>query len=125
MKPRESLISLKRFDAEEKSRRVADIEAIIHEFEMMVADLSLQILSEEERTGVKDLTHFAYSTFAKAAAQRREKLLISVEDLKVKLEAALLDRDTAVENLQKLNTNDSRESSRSRRRSDSGSALVG
>ena len=125
MKPRESLMSLKRFDAEEKARRVADMEAIIREFEMMVDDLSRQINSEEDRTGVKDLTHFAYSTFAKAAAQRREKLLISVEDLRLKLEAALSERDVAMENLRKLSSNDSRETGRKRRRSDSGSALVG
>lgn len=125
MKPRESLMSLKRFDAEEKARRVADMEAIIREFEMMIDDLSRQIYSEEDRTGVKDLTHFAYSTFAKAAAQRREKLLISVEDLRVKLETALSERDVAMENLRKLGTNESREIGRSRRRSDSGSALVG
>ena len=125
MKPRESLMSLKRFDAEEKARRVADMEAIIREFEMMVDDLSRQINSEEDRTGVNDLTHFAYSTFAKAAAQRREKLLISVEDLRLKLEAALSERDVAMENLRKLSTNDSRETGRSRRRSDSRSALVG
>ena len=125
MKPRESLMSLKRFDAEEKARRVADMEAIIREFEMMIGDLSRQIYSEEDRTGVKDLTHFAYSTYAKAAAQRREKLLISVEDLRVKLEAALSERDVAMENLRKLGTNESRETGRSRRRSDSGSALVG
>ena len=125
MKPRESLMSLKRFDAEEKARRVADMEAIIREFEMMVDDLSRQINSEEDRTGVKDLTHFAYSTFAKAAAQRREKLLISVEDLRLKLEAALSERDVAMENLRKLSSNDSRETGRSRRRSNSGSALVG
>ena len=125
MKPRESLMSLKRFDAEEKSRKVADIESIIREFEGMVADLTRQILSEEDRTGVKDLTHFAYSSFAKAAAQRRENLQTSIEDLRVKFEAALLERDAAIENLRRLDSTDSRENSRSRRRSDSGSALVG
>lgn len=125
MKPRESLMSLKRFDAEEKSRKVADIESIIREFEGMVADLTRQILSEEDRTGVKDFTHFAYSTFAKAAAQRRENLQTSIEDLRVKFEAALLERDAAIENLRRLDSTDSRENSRSRRRSDSGSALVG
>ena len=125
MKPRESLMSLKRFDAEEKSRKVAAIESIIREFEGMVADLTRQILSEEDRTGVKDLTHFAYSTFAKAAAQRRENLQTSIEDLRVKFEAALLERDAAIENLRRLDSTDSRENSRSRRRSDSGSALVG
>ena len=31
-----------------------------------------------DRTGVRDETHFAYSTFARAAAQRRNNLLASV-----------------------------------------------
>lgn len=125
MKPRESVMTSKRFEAEEKARKVADIEAIIREFEGMVADLSRQILSEEDRTGVKNLTHFNYSTFAKAAAQRRENLQTSIEDLRVKLEAAVQERDLAIENLRRLDSTDSRESSRSRRRNDSGSALVG
>ena len=125
MKPRESMMSLKRFDAEEKSRKVADIEGMIREFEGMVSDLTRQIESEEERTGVRDATHFAYSTFAKAASQRRENLLISIEDLRAKLELAVQERDIAVEDLRRLGSSDGREHHRTRRRGDSGSALVG
>ncbi|MDX2156964.1 MAG: flagellar export protein FliJ, partial [Hyphomicrobiaceae bacterium] len=92
MKPRESALRLMRFEAREKARKVTDLEAMIREFEMMVDDLVRQITTEEERTGIRDAKHFAYSTFAKAARQRRENLQTSVEDLKVKLSLAVEER---------------------------------
>lgn len=116
MKPRESMLRLRRFEAEERARKVADIEAMIREFETMATDLARQIASEEERTGVKDPKHFAYSTFAKAAAQRRDNLVISVEDLRVKLAAAEVERDIALDNLRKLESGEGRESGRGRLR---------
>jgi hypothetical protein len=90
-----------RFEAREKARKVTDLEAMIREFENMVDDLVRQISTEEERTGVRDLKHFAYSTFAKAARQRREKLLLSIDDLKAKLAVAVEERDAALESLEK------------------------
>jgi hypothetical protein len=116
MKPRESMLRLRRFEAEERARKVADIEAMIREFETMATDLARQISSEEERTGIKDPKHFAYSTFAKAAAQRRDNLVISVEDLRVKLAAAEVERDVALDNLRKLESGEGRESGRGRLR---------
>ena len=59
------------------------METMIRDFEHMAVDLARQIAAEEERTGIKDLAHFAYSTFAKAAALRRGNLLTSVADLQV------------------------------------------
>jgi hypothetical protein len=125
MKPRESILRLRRFEAEEKARKVADIEAMIREFEGEVANLSRQIASEEEKTGVRDPKHFAYSTFAKAAAQRRENLVNSVENLKIKLAAAVLERDLAADSLRKLEHGDGRDVSRSRRRDRGSDAAVG
>ena len=75
MKARESALKLKRFEADEKGRKVQELEHMIREFETMASDLDRQIQAEEDRTGVKDQTHFAYSTFAKSAAQRRNNLL--------------------------------------------------
>jgi flagellar protein FliJ len=126
MKPRESMLRLKRFEAEEKARKVADIEAMIREFEGMALDLERQIVSEEERTGIRDMSHFAYSTFAKAAAQRREKLVTSVDDLKVKLATAIEDRDAAMDGLQKFEEGDAARSttSRPRRRNASGTGAL-
>ena len=102
MKSRDAALKAKRFEAAEKARKVASLEAMILDFEMMAADLARQIVAEEERTGVKDPAHFSYSTFAKAAAQRRGNLLTSVADLKVKLDAAKRDHDDAALELSKL-----------------------
>ncbi len=101
MKSRDSLIRLKRFHADEKQRQVAQMEAMIAEFERMAKDLDDQILAEQERSGIYDAGHFAYPTFAKAAMQRRDNLKTSAEDLKVQLAAAVAERDAAVAELEK------------------------
>ena len=125
MKPRDSVLRVKRFDAQEKTRKAADIEMMIRDFEQMAADLVRQISAEEERTGIKDRNHFAYSTFAKAAQQRRQKLLDSVDDLKMKLETAIKARDEAVSELEKLEGNGHRTSDNGRNGADSSSANAG
>ena len=49
MKSRDALIRLKRFEVEEKRRKVAEIESMIGEFGQMAADLDRQIAIEQER----------------------------------------------------------------------------
>ncbi len=124
MKSRDGALKLKRFEADEKSRKVADIESMIHEFEQMAADLGRQIASEEERTGVRDDAHFAYSTFARAAAQRRNNLLASVANLREKLELAVAVRDEAMAELESVATSEDRGADRSRRHDRDESARV-
>lgn len=114
MKSRDAAIKLMRFEADEKARKVADLEYMIREFEQMATDLDRQIQTEEERTGVKDLGHFAYSTFAKAAAQRRNNLRASVADLQAKLENAVRERDAALMDLDRAETPDPRDQERAR-----------
>jgi flagellar FliJ protein len=97
MKSRETALRLKRREVEEKSRKVEDIQRIIREFDQMAADLERQIQIEEDRTGVRDRSHFSYSTFAKAAAQRRDNLRQSTEGLREKLAAAIRERDDTLE----------------------------
>lgn len=99
MKAREHVMIIKRREADEKSRKVEDLARIIGEFDQMAADLDRQIQLEEDRTGIRDRGHFSYSTFAKAAAQRRDNLRTSTEGLREKLSAAVRDRDTTAENL--------------------------
>lgn len=91
-----------RFEADEKARKVADLEQMIREFEQVAADLDRQIQAEEERTGVRDTAHFNYSTFARSAAQRRENLLASAAGLKSRLEDAVRERDEFVEQMNRL-----------------------
>ena len=118
MKSRDTLLRAKRFEASETTRKVGDLEHMIREFEQMAMDLDRQILAEEDRTGIKDVTHFAYSTFAKAAGQRRTNLQASIEGLAAKLDAAIRDRDTAQADLAAAAIPDSRDQDRGRRRMD-------
>jgi len=123
MKSRDAALRLKRFEASEKARKVADLEHMIREFEQMAVDLDRQISAEEDRTGVKDASHFAYSTFAKAAGQRRSNLKASIDGLVAKLDAAVRERDAAQADLNAVSMADPREPERSRRRTDRASGL--
>jgi flagellar protein FliJ len=117
MKARDVMLRAKRFEADEHSRKVANLEAMIQDFHAMAADLDRQIQAEEDRTGIKDSAHFAYSTFAKSAAQRRNNLRLSAAELRAKLEVAQKARDEAVEQLAQVAVVP-RDENRPRRRTD-------
>jgi len=88
MKSRDALVRAGSFDLAEKRRKLTDIEAMIAEFRRMAADLEQQIEAEHMRTGVREPTHFAYSSFAKAARKRCDNLMVTVADLEAKRDAA-------------------------------------
>ena len=102
MKTRDSLIRLKRFQVDEKRRQLAQIESMIAEFNRMADDLDVQITSEQERVGITDVTHFAYPTFAKAAADRRDNLRNSALELDDQLQRAQDELSEAIEELKKF-----------------------
>ncbi|MGB3337832.1 MAG: flagellar export protein FliJ [Devosia sp.] len=108
----ESLIRLKKFQVDEKRRQVAQIEMMISDFERMASELDQQIDIEHTKTGISDVAHFAYSTFAKAALTRRDNLLNSANDMKGKLEAAQDALAEALEDLKKVELLDQREHQR-------------
>src|SRR5690606_22812866 len=85
---------------------------MIADFERMAAELDQQIEIEHQKTGISDVAHFAYSTFAKAAMQRRDNLLASASDMKGTLEAAQDALAEAVEDLKKVELLDQRETGR-------------
>jgi len=118
MTPRDSTLKAKRFEVSEQARKVAQLETTIRDFEVLAADLSRQVANEEDRTGVRDQAHFAYSTFAKAAAQRRSNLLTSVAELKVKLAAARRDFEEAELAVKRLEPGSADDRSRLRRKGD-------
>ena len=82
MKARNSLLRLKAFQVKEKKRQLQQLQMMMDEFGRMSEDLLQQIASEEQKTGISDPAHFAYSTFAKSARQRAENLAVSVADLR-------------------------------------------
>lgn len=114
MKSRDNLIRLKRFQVDEKRRQVTQIETMIADFERMTDELARQIIEEEKRVGVDDTTHFAYPTFAKAAAQRRENLLGSISGLQIQLDSARDELNEAFEELKKVELLEERTQDRDR-----------
>ena len=114
MKSRETLIRLKKFQVDERRRKVAQIEGMIAEFDRMVTDLDREILTEQERAGIHDPAHFAYPTYAKAALTRRENLKRSADELKVQLDNARAVLGEAFEELKKVELLDERDQMRER-----------
>lgn len=102
MKPRDALLRASQFEVEEKRRKLGDIESMINDFRRMASDLDMQIEAEHVRSGVRDPAHFAYPPFAKAARQRRDNLLASVDDLKGKHDAARQEFEAAEEEHRRL-----------------------
>lgn len=107
-----SLIRLKKFQVDEKRRQVAQIEMMIADFERMANELDQQIEIEHQKTGISDVAHFAYSTFAKAAQTRRDNLMVSANDMRGQLEGAQDALAEAVEELKKVELLDQREAAR-------------
>lgn len=114
MKSRETLIRLKRFHVDEKRRRVAQIEAMIAEFERMAGDLDREIAHEQQRAGIDDPGHFAYPTYAKAAMQRRDNLRQSADELRTQLDGARGELAEAFEELKKVEILEERDQHRER-----------
>jgi len=112
MKSRETLIRLKKFQVDEKRRKVAQSEAMIAEFERIAGDLDREIKTEQERAGIHDPAHFAYPTYAKAAIVRRENLKRSADELKVQLDDAKAVLGEAFEELKKVEMLDERDQQR-------------
>ena len=117
MKARDNALRLRRHAVDEKARKVEDLERMIREFDKMAADLDRQIQAEEDRTGIRDRTHFSYSTYAKSAAQRRDNLRTSNDGMREQLADAIRERDEAAEALARyLAQTESREDLRTQRR---------
>lgn len=112
MKSRETLIRLKKFQVDEKRRKVAQIETMIAEFERITVELDREIKVEQDRAGIHDPGHFAYPTYAKAAITRRDNLKRSSDELKGQLDDAKAALGEAFEELKKVEMLDERDQQR-------------
>lgn len=109
MKSRDTLIRLKRFQVDEKRRRVAQIEAMMAEFSRISGELDREIAIEEKRAGISDPNHFAYPTYARAAATRRDNVLRSRQELEGQLAEARAVLEDARADLSKAESLEGRE----------------
>lgn len=109
MKSRETLVRLKRFQVDEKRRRVTQIEMMIAEFQRMAEELDREIKAEEARSGITDTAHFAYPTYARAAMVRRDNLMGSAANLDAQLAEAKAHLAEAFEDMKKIEILEDRE----------------
>jgi hypothetical protein len=86
----EKLDRLRQIGIETARQRVAQIEAMIADFERMASTLEGDIRAEEDRTRIRDVGHFAYSICAGAMTQRRDNLKRSIAELRKQLADAKL-----------------------------------
>ena len=114
MKSRDTLIRLRRFQVDEKRRRVTQIEMMMADFQRMAVELAREVAVEEARAGITDVGHFAYPTYARAAATRRENMLQSAQALEGQLAEAKAELGEAFEELKKVEILDDRERSAER-----------
>jgi flagellar protein FliJ len=99
-----SAVQNQRFEYDEKRQQVNDLEMMIADFRRMANDLDQQIKIEQQNSGISDVNHFAYPTFARAAMNRRDNLKASIVDLEARLERA---RQEALEAFETLKTAES------------------
>ncbi len=101
MRSNDTLLKLQRFEANEKQQKVREIETMIADFRQLADDLLRQIQIEEENSRIRDVNHYSYPPFAKAARARRENLFDSIKDLEIRLEEARSELAEANEELRK------------------------
>jgi flagellar export protein FliJ len=125
MKSRENLVRLKQFQVNEKRRQLLQLDMMVAEFERMAGDLEIQIAAEEKKTGITDVNHFAYPTFAKAARTRRDNLKNSQADLVQQRTAAQNLLNEAEAELSKAQMLESRDTKMREIDNDNRSAMIG
>ena len=111
MKSRDTLVRLKRFQVEEKRRRIIQLNAMITEFTRMANDLDREIATEEKRVNIADPNHYAYPTYARAARVRRDNMIASVTELRGQLEEAEARYEEAKEDFEKAQGQEARDRS--------------
>jgi flagellar protein FliJ len=93
-----------RFEYDEKRQQVNDLEMMIADFRRMANDLDQQIKIEQQASGISDVNHFAYPTFARAAITRRDNLRSSIAELEKRLDRG---RQEALEAFEQLKLSES------------------
>jgi flagellar FliJ protein len=97
MEPLAAHARLREFEIAACRRKAAQTRRMIADFERLAAELDREVRAEEDRTGIRDPQHFAYSTVAKAAGLRRDNLLHSIAPLRLQLDSAHAALQTALE----------------------------
>jgi flagellar protein FliJ len=82
----ESLNRARRVEIDDTRQRIAQVKAIVADFDRTANELEGWIRAEQNRTRIHDPAHFAYSTFAIAMTRRRDALKPSRETLRCSID---------------------------------------
>ena len=82
----QKLIQRKAIQSEKHQRMAEQMQKTIADLKVLANKLKLEISADEARTQNYDPNHIAYPTFAKAAVQRRNNLLNSIDELTIQLD---------------------------------------
>ncbi len=102
MKRRENLLRLKRFRAEELSRRSATLETMSAEVERKLADLEEAVAREKQRANASDIGRLAFPSFLRAMDARRDNLKATLKDIGREQALATIELDKAGEELRAI-----------------------
>lgn len=69
-------------------KRIPILKHLIANWDMLAADLNQEVRNEENRVRIHNPANSAYSTYARAAALRRDNLRRSADELRVHLAKA-------------------------------------
>jgi flagellar FliJ protein len=97
MDPLAAQVRLTNFEIAACRRRIMQTRSMVADFERLSADLDREVGAEEDRTGIRDPRHFAYSTVAKASRLRRDNLMHSIAQLRLQLDTAYAALNAALE----------------------------
>jgi poly(3-hydroxyalkanoate) synthetase len=103
MDPLIAELRLTNFEVAACRRRIVQTRGMIADFERLAAELDREVRAEEDRTGIRDPRHFAYSTVAKAAGLRRDNLVHSITKLRAQLDASHAALHAALQRSQSAN----------------------
>lgn len=101
MKGLPTLIRLRKYELEEKRRKLADLEALRQQIQESMARLEDDIKAEQLIAAQNPEIGFAYGSFAQASIERRRKLETSSQDVMRQIETAAEEVTMAYQELKK------------------------
>lgn len=102
MKSRRAMIRLQKWNVDEIRRRLAELEVMRQEFEDKGRELETTMADEREFGERSPLGAFAYPSFARAMAERRQKLDQSIQNIDREIEATKATLGDAYRELKKV-----------------------
>ena len=112
MKSHDSLIRLRKFEVDERRQKVADLEMMIEDFQMMAGDLDRQVEVEQQRAGTDDVNDCRIPCGPRMPSHVVSASLTVSMSLKAKLDAARDELTSSFEELKKVEKVGEREAAR-------------